>query len=417
MPIKEKNGKWYWGKQGPFDTKSKAQEVAQAAHASGYKGSLQKFLVFSKGEKYTKKEVQYAVANEQQVFNQEMCGTCHYFDAKKDVCSIVKGEIHDHMWCNKWESIDYITLNNIANISKTNIDKLQEAGIYTLKELANCDSDIEINLNKDTFERLRSQARLQQIKSESHNNALELLRFEKGRGLDRLPTPSKSDIFFDMEGYASNNNNLEYLFGVHYNEDLFKEFWGHNELDEQKSFLEVLQFFEKHINNNPDAHIYHYHHYETTALKKLANKYHFGKDILDSLINKGAVVDLYPVVKESLRISEPRYRLKNIEKFYMKARTDVVSSAISSIETYKTWTETQDNQLLKDIAQYNKSDCVSTKLLLKWLSDLKPIQKDTATVFTSSDAGVFTPTYGKYEKPKKKSKKDQFGFEVPNYAN
>ena len=51
MPIKEKNGKWYWGKQGPFDTKSKAQEVAQAAHASGYKGSLQKFLVLSKGEK------------------------------------------------------------------------------------------------------------------------------------------------------------------------------------------------------------------------------------------------------------------------------------------------------------------------------------------------------------------------------
>ena len=33
MPIKKKNGKWYWGSQGPFDTKNKAEEVADA---SGY---------------------------------------------------------------------------------------------------------------------------------------------------------------------------------------------------------------------------------------------------------------------------------------------------------------------------------------------------------------------------------------------
>ena len=44
MPITQKDNKWYWGNQGPFNTKSKAQEVAQAAHASGYTGSLEKFL-------------------------------------------------------------------------------------------------------------------------------------------------------------------------------------------------------------------------------------------------------------------------------------------------------------------------------------------------------------------------------------
>ena len=44
MPITQKDNKWYWGNQGPFNTKSKAQEVAQAAHASGYAGSLEKFL-------------------------------------------------------------------------------------------------------------------------------------------------------------------------------------------------------------------------------------------------------------------------------------------------------------------------------------------------------------------------------------
>lgn len=36
MPIKQKNGKWYWGSQGPFESKKKAEEVAQAAHAAGF---------------------------------------------------------------------------------------------------------------------------------------------------------------------------------------------------------------------------------------------------------------------------------------------------------------------------------------------------------------------------------------------
>lgn len=37
MPITERNGKWYWGEQGPYDTKEAAQRVATAAYLSGYK--------------------------------------------------------------------------------------------------------------------------------------------------------------------------------------------------------------------------------------------------------------------------------------------------------------------------------------------------------------------------------------------
>ena len=44
MPITKKNDGWYWGGQGPFDSRDKAEEVAQAAHASGY----EKFLNFMK---------------------------------------------------------------------------------------------------------------------------------------------------------------------------------------------------------------------------------------------------------------------------------------------------------------------------------------------------------------------------------
>lgn len=40
MPIRrtKTNGvKWYWGSQGPFKTKKKAEQVARAAYASGYR--------------------------------------------------------------------------------------------------------------------------------------------------------------------------------------------------------------------------------------------------------------------------------------------------------------------------------------------------------------------------------------------
>ena len=36
MPVHHKDGKWYWGGRGPFDTKEKAEEVEQAAYANGY---------------------------------------------------------------------------------------------------------------------------------------------------------------------------------------------------------------------------------------------------------------------------------------------------------------------------------------------------------------------------------------------
>jgi len=37
MPLTKKQSGWFWGKNGPFDTKAKALQVARAAYASGYK--------------------------------------------------------------------------------------------------------------------------------------------------------------------------------------------------------------------------------------------------------------------------------------------------------------------------------------------------------------------------------------------
>lgn len=36
MPVQQKDGKWFWGSKGPFETKEKAEEVERAAYANGY---------------------------------------------------------------------------------------------------------------------------------------------------------------------------------------------------------------------------------------------------------------------------------------------------------------------------------------------------------------------------------------------
>lgn len=41
MPIRHTDKGWYWGSKGPFATRAKAQQVANAAYASGYQEEYQ----------------------------------------------------------------------------------------------------------------------------------------------------------------------------------------------------------------------------------------------------------------------------------------------------------------------------------------------------------------------------------------
>ena len=59
MPINQKDGKWYWGSKGPFNSKKKAEEVAQAAHASGYVSKLVKGF-FQPNRPTTKKKSDFS---------------------------------------------------------------------------------------------------------------------------------------------------------------------------------------------------------------------------------------------------------------------------------------------------------------------------------------------------------------------
>src|SRR5690606_30163162 len=168
----------------------------------------------------------------------------------------------------------------------------------------------------------------------------------------------------------------------------FKAFWAHSRAEEKIAFEEFMDFATARLTQYPDAHIYHYAHYEPTALKRLISMHGTREADLDNLLRRRKLVDLYKVVREAIRGSEPSYSIKNIEHFYLEKREAQVTSAGASIVYYERWKETQDPQLLKDIETYNFDDVRSTYLLREWLLSLRPAATVWANDLPTTNEGV-----------------------------
>lgn len=281
------------------------------------------------------------------------CTSCHW----KDTCAT------------KWNDDDHLSL--VANIQRSQTAKLERAGVKTVAQLAMLPRETRIpDLNPQVFDRLRSQAALQQNKRQTNKNTFELLDCEVGRGFSRMPKPDAGDLFFDMEGDPLYPQGLEYLFGISFFKDgvlTFLPFWAHNHEEERATFAQFMEFLKQHLTAHPNAYIYHYNHYETTALKRLACRYATAEHQLDDLLRRMKFVDLYKVVREAVRVSEPSYSIKNLEVFYMAERGGHVTTAGDSIVVYNIWRETGEPLLLQEIVTYNEVDCVSTAKLRDWL--------------------------------------------------
>ena len=116
----------------------------------------------------------------------------------------------------------------------------------------------------------------------------------------------------------------------------------------------------------PNMHIYHYAAYEKTALLRLAGRHGVGEDEVDDLLRSGTLVDLYPIVRKSIRTGSESLSLKALEPLYMgsQLRSGDVTTATDSITQYARYSELRGNgeldeaaAVLKDIEDYNQYDC------------------------------------------------------------
>ncbi|MDP3843664.1 MAG: TM0106 family RecB-like putative nuclease [Oxalobacteraceae bacterium] len=269
-------------------------------------------------------------------------------------------------------------LSQVANITRVQTRKLEAAGVRTLVDLASLPTETPVaRIVPDTLARLRHQASLQlQARQTGQRLAVTLpVQLERQSGFLRMPQPAEGDLFFDMEGDPLEEGGLEYLFGLYLFEDgkpRFIPFWAHNRAEEKVAFEQFMDFVTAWLRDHPGAYIYHYAAYEQTALKRLMSLHGTREADVDNLLRTHKLVDLYKVVREGIRVSEPRYSIKNIEHFYLEGRTGDVTNAGASIVWFERWKETGDPKLLQDIEDYNRDDVRSTFELRQWLLTLRP---------------------------------------------
>lgn len=275
-----------------------------------------------------------------------------------------------------WEAVDHLTL--VANITRHQIRRLWDAGITILHTLAALPAGSRVRgIQPDTLNRLQHQAALQIAKRDTGADQYQLLPPTPGKGFARLPRRNPGDIFFDMEGYPffDDGRNLEYLFGFVTEDDgqpRFAALWAHDRQAEKRVFEEAIDFITARLEKHPDAFVYHYANYEESALKRLAMIHGTRESEVDELLRRRKLVDLYKVVREAIRISEPRYSLKNVEVFYARDRAGDVTMASDSIVAYDRWLQSGEASLLDQIGAYNEADCRSLLMCRDWLVSLRP---------------------------------------------
>jgi len=276
--------------------------------------------------------------------------------------------------CGKlWEEEDHLSL--VCGLGKPQAQKLRESGITNGAALASAPEGMRIpRMAPATFAKLRAQAILQQARKEGTEPVVETLPVENGRGFSSLPQPNPADLFFDLEGDPLEEGGLDYLWGVHYRDGGKPDFrfrWGHDHQAERIAFEDTLDWMVDHLQANPSAHIYHYAPYEITSLRRLSTLHASREGALDELLRQRRFIDLYAVLRQAVRTSEPNLSLKTMEIFFADAREGNVTKADQSIIEYKNWKMTGDQATLHGILEYNKVDCENTEALRNWLVGLR----------------------------------------------
>lgn len=271
------------------------------------------------------------------------------------------------------DSDDHLSL--VASIKRSQIARLESNGIATLAALAAATpAQRPVGMAESTFEKLHAQAALQHVQRTEQRYAYELLEPRENVGFSAIPAPDVGDIFFDMEGdplYRADRG-LEYLFGAYLpHENEYRAFWARSDRDEYDALCAFMDFVQARLQQYPHLHIYHYAPYEVTALKRLAGRFGAREELIDSFLKRAIFVDLYAVVRNAVRISQPSYSIKKLEAFYGMTRSTRTKRGDDSILMFETWLMNGDDAILEDIERYNEDDCRSTWLLRDWLLMLR----------------------------------------------
>jgi uncharacterized protein len=265
----------------------------------------------------------------------------------------------------------------VAGMRMTQRGTLMAEDISTVADLAASTGTVD-GMAASTVAGLRTQARLQVLERDTGVPQFEIADAE---ALGALPATDPGDLFFDFEGDPLWTDDgvmwgLEYMWGVLETGGKFRPMWAEDRRTERNAFVDFLEMVRRRRNRYPGMHIYHYAPYERSTLLRLASRYGVGEDEVDDLLRADVLVDLFPIVRSSLRVGAPSYSLKALEPLYMgsELRSGEVTNAAASITQYERYRTLRDDGrddeaagVLKEIRDYNEYDCRSTRRLRDWL--------------------------------------------------
>ena len=137
-------------------------------------------------------------------------------------------------------------LSLIANITKTQIKRLQSVDILTIDDLVKSNLTIVQQLNHEIFVRLKTQLEMQVLSEGKVKPIYQVLSHDNKRsvGLSLLAPHSNLDVFFDLEGFPYIEGGLEYLWGASYFDKegnrQFIDFWDTTVIKKKKLFQTLL---------------------------------------------------------------------------------------------------------------------------------------------------------------------------------
>jgi uncharacterized protein len=278
-----------------------------------------------------------------------------------------------------WRDIDHLSL--VAGISRRQRRELEDKGIVTLAAFAEADLDFP-RKSQESFARAQNQARLQLTSRRQGTIVHERKEpVEQNVGLGRLPKPSAGDLFLDFEGdHFVGERGLEYLTGVAFLQEDgsvgYAHRWAFDAHGEKEAFVWLVNLIEERRRRYPDLHVYHYHHYEPTAIKRLMGAFALHEDTVDDWLRQHVFVDLRTVVRESVQVGVEGYSLKDLEPWFGFEREVPLDDArpariLLEVAIEAGLLDEIDQKTHDTVLGYNRDDCVSLIALRDWLEGLR----------------------------------------------
>jgi predicted RecB family nuclease len=121
-----------------------------------------------------------------------------------------------------------------------------------------------------------------------------------------------------------------------------------------------------------DYVVYHYSPYERIKLDSFQRKY--GLEQKDAVgIFRSRMVDLFPIVKQSVVVPARGYGLKKIAPFVgLKYSASNAGGAQSIVWFQKYQADQSRRDVLETLLNYNREDCLAMKYVEGWLRNLNP---------------------------------------------